>query len=189
MKKMQKKIILASKSPRRKELMELTPWEFSVDAVDVDETMDESQDIEENLKELACKKALPIARKYPDDIVIGSDTIVYIDGQILGKPADTDHAKKLLKKLSGRAHSVYTGVCIIDANDKKIKFCEKTTVVFKELTEEEIDWYVSSGEPMGKAGAYGIQGHAGLFVESIVGDYFNVVGLPINRVYEELCRI
>lgn len=77
----------------------------------------------------------------------------------------------------------------MDGNGRRIKFCEKTSVVFKELTEEEIDWYVSSGEPMGKAGAYGIQGHAGLFVESIVGDYYNVVGLPLNRVYEELCRI
>lgn len=189
MKKIDKRIILASKSPRRKELMALTPWDFIIDAADVDETMDENSDIEENLKELACRKAEPIAEKYPHDIVIGSDTIVYIDGQILGKPADEADAKRLLRLLSGRSHSVYTGVCIMDGNGRRIKFCEKTSVVFKELTEEEIDWYVSSGEPMGKAGAYGIQGHAGLFVESIVGDYYNVVGLPLNRVYEELSRI
>lgn len=190
MKKFEREIILASKSPRRKELMALTPWEFIVDALDVDETMDESLDLEENLKELAFKKAEPIAAKYPQNIVIGSDTIVYIDGQILGKPIDTEDAKRLLRLLSGKEHSVCTGVCIIDGNTgKTVKFCESTKVVFKELTEDEINWYAQTGEPMGKAGGYGIQGQGGLFVEGISGDYYNVVGLPINRVYEVLCGI
>lgn len=190
MKKFQKKIVLASKSPRRKEIMELTPWEFEVDAVDIDETMDKNLGLVENLMNLAQKKAQPIANKYPDSIVIGSDTIVCVDDEILGKPKDESEARSMLQMLSGREHSVFTGVSIQIINrDVKITLCEETKVYFKNLTESEISWYIKSGEPFGKAGSYGIQGKAGLFVEKIDGDYYNVVGLPLNKLYEELNKL
>ena len=189
MKNFENKIILASQSPRRKDIMAMTPWEFEVEASDVDETMDENLDLETNLKLLSEKKADPIAEKYPNNVVIGSDTIVYAENRVLGKPKDDEEAAEMLRLFSGKSHYVYTGVCILHkASNKKVAFCERTKVTFKTLTEDEIAWYISTKEHVGKAGAYAVQGPAGMLITGIEGDYFNVVGLPLNRVYEELSK-
>ncbi len=187
---MNTKIILASKSPRRQELMEMLPWAFEIEALDVDEQMDENRSVDENLMVLAHRKAIEIAHKYPDAIVIGGDTIVLADGRILGKPENLDDAKAMLRTISKEPHHVYTGICILCENRKlDIRFVEKTEVVMTPLTEQEIESYIADGEPFGKAGAYAIQGAGGVFVEKINGDFFNVVGLPVNRLYRELKKI
>lgn len=189
MKTNSKNIVLASSSPRRKEILALTPWEFIVDSVETQEIIDPNLDIEENLKKLAIEKALPIAKKHPKALVIGSDTIVSINGEILGKPKSVEDAKLMLRLLSGNFHQVFTGVAILEGDNVVSSFCEKSTVEFKALTEEEIDWYVSTKEPMDKAGSYGIQGHGGMFVKGIQGDYFNIMGLPLNKVFEQLYNL
>ena len=178
-------IILASASPGRKELMTTAGIDFSVKVADIAEKIPEGAKPYEAVMSLALQKAQAVAADNQDDIVIGADTIVVLDNEILGKPKDKNDAKRMLAELSGKAHSVYTGVAIIKG--KKIKsFFDETRVEFYHLSEKEIDCYVETGEPMDKAGAYGIQGRGCLLVKKIDGDYFNVVGLPVSKLYREL---
>ena len=178
-------LILASASPRRKEILETAGLLFSVFVSDADETLPDSITASEAVTELSYRKALATAEKFPDDTVIGADTVVTLDGKILGKPTDRADAVNMLSLLSGRTHKVFTGVCIIK-NGKATKFFEETDVTFFELTREEIENYVDTNEPMDKAGAYGIQGRGCTLVKGICGDYFNVVGLPVARLIKEL---
>ena len=185
-----RKIVLASKSPRRKEIMEMLPWDFDIDAIDTDESMDAHQSLEENLHQLAYNKAKPIAEKYPEALVIGSDTVVYANKEILGKPKDAADAKRMLKMISTNVHYVYTGVCILNLGENIcIQFSECTEVHMTPMSNAEIDYYIEAGEPFGKAGAYAIQGKGGVYVEKIVGDFYNVMGLPLNKLYKELKQL
>ncbi len=179
-------IILASKSPRRKELMEYVGEEFVIESAEVDESYDEKLSPDKVVEYLSHIKAMPLNNG--KDIVVGADTVVSVDGIILGKPKDEKDAFEMLKKLSGREHTVYTGVTL--AKGEKINtFSVVTKVYFYELTDEEILEYIKSGEPMDKAGAYGIQGKGCIFIEKIDGDYFNVVGLPVSRLKKELDKM
>lgn len=175
------KIILASASPRRKELLKNIFDEFEIIPAEVDETLNERIKAENAAEYLASKKAGYVADKYPEALVIGSDTTVVIGDTILGKPEDKNDARRMLKLLSGKTHKVITGVNVF-YKGKETSFSEVTEVVFFKLTEEEIEEYLSTGEWSDKAGAYGIQGKAGLFAEKINGDYNNVVGLPVARL-------
>ena len=178
-----KKIILASSSPRRKELLETAGVEFEIHVKDVDESVPEGTPPAEAAKMTAAKKATVIAEEYADGIVIGADTIVVAGEKILGKPKNKEDAVNMLRMLSGVEHEVITGVCIINGGEKD-SFAQISKVKFYELTDEEIETYVASGEPMDKAGSYGIQGLGCTLVEHIEGDYFNIVGLPVA----EVCR-
>ncbi len=179
------KVILASASPRRRELMEYVVPRFETVPADIDETVPRQIPAGKNAEYLAVKKAEHIAGQYPDCIVIGSDTVVIVDGIILGKPADSADAERMLRLLSGKTHSVVTGVCII-RGDKKKSFSEETQVKFYPLSDGEIRGYIATGEPMDKAGAYGIQGAGCVFIEGIRGDFFTVMGLPAARLRREL---
>ncbi|MCQ2484969.1 MAG: Maf family protein [Clostridia bacterium] len=180
-----RKIILASGSPRRKELLATAGLEFEVIVADVDEIIPQNAQPQDVVKSLALQKASAVAEKYPDCVVIGADTVVVNNNVILGKPKSEADAIKMLTALSGRTHSVCTGVAII-CGEKIKSFCETTEVEFYSLREDEIISYVRTGEPMDKAGAYGIQGKGCVLVKSIAGDYFNVVGLPVSKVFREL---
>jgi len=181
-----KKIILASASPRRKQLLEQMKLKFEVIPSNIFEDYQENREPEEVARDLAKKKATDIARISEDSLVIGADTVVFLD-EILGKPKDEREALKILKKLSGKTHYVITGIAVIDSSTKKLVVDhEKTAVKMKKISEEEIKAYISTGEPMDKAGAYGIQGLGSVFVEEIHGCYFNVVGLPISKLYSIL---
>lgn len=181
------KIILASNSPRRKEILDNVGVDFSVIGSDIEEVVREGEKPEIVVMALAFEKAFDISKKLCDNsIVIAADTIVYKDF-ILGKPIDEEDAYKMLKSLSGCSHEVYTGFTVLRANTKlKITEYVKTTVVFKELDDDIIKRYIETKEPMGKAGAYAIQGYGSTLIDSIAGDYFNVVGLPISRLSEVL---
>lgn len=176
------KIILASASPRRKELLELIKLDFEVQSSNIEEILDESLPLEKKIEKLSYQKANDIALKNKgNNLVIGADTVVVINGEILGKPKDKQDADRMLKLLSNKEHYVITAITLIDNNnpDKYISTHEKTKVRFIELNQEKIDKYIESGEPMDKAGAYAIQGLGVKFVKSIDGCYTNVVGLPI----------
>ena len=183
--------VLASASPRRKELLEKMGLQFSIVVSEADEST-VSRDIPVNLyvQELALLKASATAKmllRNKKALIIAADTIVTLDGEILGKPDGEDGAKKMLSSLSGRTHEVYTGYCIMRISDGKT-VCNsiKTEVKFKTLTEQKIRSYIESGEPMDKAGAYGIQGLGSMLIEKINGDYFNVVGLPVSALADTL---
>ena len=180
-----KKIILASASPRRRELLSKAGFKFDVVVSDTDENIDVC-DAPLMVRELALLKAGDVAKKVKkNSLIIGADTVVCIDGEILGKPKDWRDAKRMLTKLSGRAHQVYTGVCIIDSGTgKAVCKSERTDVIFKQLTKRQIRSYIATREPMDKAGAYAIQGGARSFVRGIVGSFDNVVGLPVEMVRE-----
>lgn len=179
-------LILASGSPRRRELLNELGLFFEVITSNVDENINEARPIH-YVEKLAYKKAENIGSLYPNDVVIGADTIVVHDGNILGKPADEHEARDMLMKLSGKVHEVYTGVCIYNKSNLINRiFYERTLVEFYPIKIDEVNHYILTGEPFDKAGAYGIQGMGKLFVKGIDGDYFNVVGLPIGRVYREL---
>lgn len=180
-----KDIILASGSPRRKELMNLAGLYFEIITADVDETLPNNIKPCDAVKMLSLKKAQAIAATNQDKIVIGADTVVAFDDRILGKPNDKSDAFNMLKALSGNIHKVYTGVAII-CKEKIISFFEETEVEFYPLSDDEIRSYIETGEPMDKAGAYGIQGKGCVLVKKINGDYSNVVGLPISRLVREL---
>jgi septum formation protein len=181
-----KQIILASGSPRRKELLSFITDDFTVVPSNLEEIAQGTPD-EQTLK-LARDKALDVARSHPGAVVIGADTLVAIDGSVLGKPKDKREAAAMLSMLSGRTHKVYTGVAIV--NDGEITTeCVVTEVTFGDMTDDEISSYIETGEPMDKAGAYGIQGYCGKFIRRIDGCYFNVMGLPQNTVYNMLKRI
>jgi septum formation protein len=178
-------LVLASGSPRRREILRSVGWAFEAIAADVDETLRKGEVAEDYVLRLAGEKAGAVAALRPFGLVLGADTVVVIDGDILGKPRDADDARRMLRCLSGRWHEVLTGVSIIRAESgKRLSELARTRVRFAEMSEEEIDWYIATGEPMDKAGAYAIQGHASLFIEAIDGEYWNVVGLPVRLIYE-----
>ena len=172
-------IILASQSPRRKTLLKYITEDFITRTADVDERLPEGISPEAAVLYLSRIKAEPFMNE--NDIVIGADTVVAIDGKILGKPSDKADARNMLRLLSGRKHSVFTGVTVIKGDHCESFYCE-TKVKFFDLSEDTIERYVNTGEPLDKAGAYGIQGFGSLLVEGIEGDYFNVVGLPVSRL-------
>jgi septum formation protein len=180
------KVVLASASPRRKELLRLIGIDFQVIPSEFDESVVSSWPPEQHVMESATGKAIWVATRINDAIVIGADTIVVLGDKILGKPADKADAYRMLKMLSGRSHYVYTGLCVVERCEGRTTRTERdyvrTEVRFGSLSDEIIKAYVATGEPMDKAGAYGIQERGSILVESIVGDYFNVVGLPIYRL-------
>ncbi|HEY3037358.1 MAG TPA: Maf family protein [Pyrinomonadaceae bacterium] len=183
---LEEKLVLASKSPRRAEILRAVGWAFEAIAAGIDETRYASEDPVSYVKRLARSKAETVALKTPAGVVLGADTVVVIDNQILGQPQDDEDARRMLRLLSGKWHEVLTGVALVRARDLAQGSVghETTRVRFCEMSQDEIDWYVSSGEPQGKAGAYAIQGRGALFIEEIQGDYFNVVGLPVRLIYE-----
>ena len=174
-------LILASKSPRRQELLKFITEDFTVQVSNVDESVSGTLTAEETVLQLATIKGEAVYSQHPSDTVISADTIVVLDGRILGKPHSEEEAVEMLSALSGRTHTVFTGVYITDGN-KSISFAEKTQVMFNELSSEDIDKYIKSGEPFDKAGAYGIQGKGSVMIEKINGDYYNVMGLPVSRL-------
>ena len=179
-------LILASASPRRKALLSLFGIPFTVRAADIDETMDPEKPPFDEVARVSRSKALAVSRG-EENIVIAADTIVVCQGKVLGKPHSEAEAASMLRLLSGRDHQVMTGCTILFGNRAET-FTEVTSLHFRPLSEKEIQKYVQSGEPMDKAGAYGIQGGAALFCEKLEGDYYNVMGLPVCRLYETLCR-
>lgn len=173
-----KRFIVASASPRRKELLSNAGFCFEVIPSDADESCEESLTPEELVKVLAQRKAKSVLEKHSDAVVLGCDTVVEYDGTVLGKPKSHEHAKEMLRMLSGRVHNVHTGVCITD-KEKTVSFVNTVKVEFFELSQELIENYVATGECDDKAGAYGIQGKGCVLVKGIEGDYFSVVGLPV----------
>ncbi len=183
-----REIILASGSPRRKQILEQIGLTFKVFPSDVEEIIEPQEDICRLVEQLALMKAEDVARKViPGSLVIGADTVVASERGILGKPVNEEEAFDMLNLLSGRTHTVLTGIAVVDIlHNKKLVSHEKTEVIFRPVSEREIWAYINTGEPMDKAGAYGIQGKGALFVERINGCYFNVVGLPVSRLYAVL---
>jgi septum formation protein len=185
---MEKQIVLASASPRRRELLTQAGFSFTVKVSDAEEIITK-QEPANVVKELASLKAEAVASQETEALVIGADTVVAIDGKILGKPKDRQEAFDMLSMLQGKTHQVYTGVALIfpkKDGQEQVAFSECTHVTMHHMAEEEIWSYIDTGEPMDKAGAYGIQGRAAIYIEKISGDYNNVVGLPIARLYQEL---
>ena len=180
-------LILASQSPRRRELLGLFHLPFTVRVADIDETMDSHNSPEAEVARVSALKAAAVERT-DSDLVIAADTIVVCDGQILGKPKDEADAARMLQMLSGREHQVMTGLTVLKG-DRQITHTEITRIYFRPLSQQEILSYIRTGEPMDKAGAYGIQGGAALFAHRIEGDYFNVVGLPVCRLGEIIRQI
>lgn len=182
-------IVLASQSPRRRKLLTQAGIPFRVVTSSVEEKITKTEP-DEVVKELSFQKAENVAAGQPEGIwVLGADTVVALDGKILGKPKNEEHAKEMLRELSGNTHSVFTGVTFYKkekGGDKSVSFAEETRVTFYPMTEEEIDAYVSGGDPMDKAGAYGIQGAAAVYIQRIEGDYNTVVGLPLAAVYQKM---
>ena len=177
-------LILASASPRRKELLGLFGVPFVVRAADIDETMDPYKPPFDEVARVSCLKAQTVSRG-PEDVVIAADTIVVCEGRVLGKPHSEAEAAEMLQLLSGRDHQVMTG-CTVARGSRVCTFTEVTDLHFRELSDREIARYVASGEPMDKAGAYAIQGGAALFCQRMVGDYYNVMGLPVCRLGQVL---
>ena len=175
-----RRFILASASPRRKEILENAGFDFEIIVSDVDENITEDLSSSETVEELAKRKALTVWEENKDAVVFGCDTVVAVDGKILGKPRDDEEAFEMIKMLSGKAHTVSTGVCICDA-DKISVFSNTTLVEFYPLSDETIRSYVATGESRDKAGAYGIQGFGSVLIKEIKGDYFSVMGLPVSE--------
>jgi len=188
---LKEKLILASKSPRRADILRSVGWEFEAVDAEVDETRLDSEDAVSYVKRLAKAKADAVAKKVKRGLVLGADTVVVIDNQILGQPRTQEDARRMLRMLSNRWHHVLTGVALVRASMTAPALVEHQTtrVLFAELTPQQIEWYVETEEPAGKAGAYAIQGRAALFINGIQGDYFNVVGLPVRLVWEMARRI
>jgi len=177
-------LILASQSPRRKELLGLFHIPFTVRVAHIDERMDATKDPAAEVSRVSREKAMAIAHG-AEDVVIAADTIVVLEGAVLGKPRDEADAVRMLRLLSGRDHQVMTGVTVL-RGERSLTHTEITHIHFRPLSSREIDRYVASGEPMDKAGAYGIQGGAALFAEKMQGDYYNVMGLPVCRLWQML---
>lgn len=184
---MKRKIILASSSPRRKELLSSVGLSFRVVPSNIDEKLNPRHKPQRQAEELSLQKALAVSKKYDDAIIIGADTLVVIDDDILGKPVDFRKTKQFLKKLSGKKHQVVTGFTIIDTKSRnRVTKSETTDVYMKKLTKREIDQYIIKEETTDKAGGYAIQGIGCVLFERIEGDYFNIVGLPLYKLSEEL---
>lgn len=184
------KIILASASPRRAELLYQIGVKFELVPSQIEERPHPDEAPPDYITRIARAKVIAVARQQESGLIIGADTVVVLDGRLLGKPVDNHEAKNMLKQLSGRWHAVMTGVALYDVESRhEVADYEKTLVKFAQLTDREIDWYVHTGEPKDKAGAYGIQGLGGLFVDEIAGNYYNVVGLPIPLVYRLARRL
>jgi len=183
------KLILASASPRRAEILRSVGWPFEALPAHIDESREEGEKADAYVERIALAKAEAAAIHSPGSLVLGADTVVVIEDQILGKPRDEGDATRMLRVLNGRRHQVLTGVALVnDATGQSTVAHEVTDVTFAEMSDEEINWYVATGEPMDKAGAYAIQGHGALFIKEIRGDYFNVVGLPVRLLYRLIGR-
>ena len=180
-------LILASQSPRRKELLGLFHVPFQIRVADIDETMDPEKDAANEVARVSCAKAMAVTRER-DDVVVAADTIVVCGGEVLGKPKDEADAQRMLRLLSGRDHQVMTGMTVL-RGETALTTTEITHIHFRELTDGEIRRYIATGEPMDKAGSYGIQGGAALFAEKLQGDYYNVMGLPVCRLGQLLKQI
>lgn len=177
------KIILASGSPRRAEILTAVGWSFEKHVADIDESEIEGETPENYVQRLAETKAKKVAESFPDQIVLGADTTVVIENKIIGKPVDLTDARRMIEMLSGKQHEVLTGVALVK-NENSIVGLQSTKVKIADMSDDEINFLVEKGEPLDKAGAYAVQAQAALFIEKIEGDYWNVVGLPINLVYD-----
>ena len=178
------KIILASKSSRRKQLLSRILDDFKIINSNLDESKIKIDDPAKYCRNLSYLKAKTVSKNFKNDIVIGADTIVFLNNTILGKPKDYNEAFNMLKRLSGQTHTVFTGVTILSINNKvNINFSEKTNVTFYDIPDNQIDWYIKNNNPYDKAGSYGIQDGSQLFVKAINGNYENVIGLPISKIY------
>ena len=189
---MKRKLVLASASPRRRELLEGLGVEFTIRPCDIDEYRLSGEKGEDYALRTAARKAeaVELGADDSDSLVLAADTVVCIDDEILGKPEDKADAERMLRLLSGREHTVITGVALLDrANGTLISDKACTRVRFKPLSDREIEAYIKTGEPMGKAGAYAIQGKCSLLIQEIKGDYFNVVGLPLQLIYDMFCQV
>jgi len=188
---MMEKLWLASGSPRRAEILRAVGWPFEAMPMDIDETLRKGESATAMVERLAFEKAQAAARACPHGLVLGADTTVVVDSEILAKPEDEQDARRMLRLLRSRWHDVLTGVALVRAGNDKAPLVthERTQVRFSAMSDEEINWYIQSGEPMGKAGAYAIQGRAALFIEEIRGDYWNIVGLPVRLVYKLASQI
>jgi septum formation protein len=182
-------IILASRSPRRAALLRQMNIKFRVIAKEVSEDSDKQDEPEAFVQEISLRKAKAVVEEVSSGLIIAADTIVYLQGEILGKPDSPEEAKEMLSKLSGNTHEVYTGFTLLSKEGGMYQDVEKTRVTFRELEDWEIDAYVTTGSPMDKAGAYGIQDQSGFFVERIEGCFFNVVGFPITKFYQGLKQL
>ena len=180
--------VLASKSPRRAELMHYITPDFEILPAECGENPPDGIEPDEIPEFLAVQKALVVCKKRPDSLVIGCDTVVILNGEILGKPKDMDDAFRMLKALSGRVHTVVSGACIC-YKGKTLSFTQKTAVEFYPISDEDIRDYISQSNPLDKAGSYGIQDKGGPFVKEICGDYYNVVGLPVARLNLEIKKL
>ena len=182
------KLVLASGSPRRAEILGSVGWEFAKDSADIDEDQIPGEAPETYVQRLALEKAMAVAERYEDAIVLGADTTVVIDEKIIGKPRDLEDAREMIRMLSGNWHEVLTGVALVKTGAEQVTVggIQSTRVKFRHLSESEVEFLVMKGEPLDKAGAYAVQAQAALFIEGIEGDYWNVVGLPVSLVYELL---
>ncbi len=180
-------LILASQSPRRRELLAMLGLDFEIISADIDETMDPALPPEVNVARVCRAKAEAVGAAHPGDLILAADTIVVVDGRILGKPHSPQEAKEMLQRLSGRRHTVMTGLCLWQDGQADVHV-EQTHLRFKPLSQGEIDAYVATGSPLDKAGAYGIQDQAAVFVEAMEGDYYNVMGLPLCALAKCLRR-
>ena len=180
-------IILASKSPRRREILENTKVRFSIKESQIDETIKLNESPKDTVKRLAYEKAFDVAKRNTDRLVIGADTIVALDNEVLGKPKDKEEAYQMIKKLSNKTHKVITGISLINiSHGMVVNDYVVSLVTFKDLSEDSIKDYINTNESLDKAGAYGIQGYGALLVDNIQGDYFNIVGLPISKLSDLL---
>lgn len=187
---MRRKIVLASKSERRKALLKQIGLDFEVKESEYEEDMNAMSDPYELAKFLALGKARDVAKCYKNAIIIGADTFVFFDGKFIGKPKDKFHAKEILKNFSGNTHNIVSGFAVIDTKNKIIKNgFDEARVTFRKLSDEEIDEYIATGEPMDKAGAYGLMHRAAVLIEKIEGDFYSVVGLPLNKLHLELKKL
>ena len=186
------KLILASGSPRRAEILAAVGWEFEREVADVDETEFSGEKPEDYVQRLAKTKAETVAVNHKNALVLGADTIVVIDNKIVGKPKDFEDARRMLQMLSGNWHEVLTGIALVKVSEGNFETevnLQRTRVKFAAMNDAEIEFLVEKGAPLDKAGAYAVQAQAALFIEEIRGDYWNVVGLPVNLVYESLKKL
>ena len=184
------KLILASASPRRIELLQLLGLSFEVLPSGIEEVLRRGETPREHVLRLSEEKALAVARRHPEDWVLGADTIVIIAGEVLGKPGSVAEAREMLEKLSGQEHEVFTGFSIVrQKTGIRIREVVESTVLFREITSDEMEWYIGSQEPYDKAGAYAVQGMGAFFIREIRGSYTNVMGLPLCEVIDALKRV